>query len=158
MKKTAHRPRVRHSQQLSSVTPGYHLMDGLDQMLPSTWALTVQDVWFSQKETNIWVLFHWWLARQDKWDILKGEELVMKPIKCRTILMSTNEFYNIVHFCKDLQFALTRWTLHWLWITQRISGLTLESTLKPVWLDQRHVVQQVVPSVCGSMWWTVLHL
>ena len=48
----AHRPLVRHSQQLSSVTPGYHLMDGLDQMLPSTWALTVQDVWFSQKETQ----------------------------------------------------------------------------------------------------------
>ena len=51
---------------------------------------------------------------------------------------------------------ITRWTMHGPLTTQRDSELTLESTLKPVWLNQRPVVQQVVPSVCG--WgWLIVH-
>ena len=47
---------------------------------------------------------------------------------------------------------VTRWTMHWPWTTQRVNGLILESILRLVWLIQGPVVQQGVPSVCGSSW------
>ena len=54
--------------------------------------------------------------------------------------------------------SVTRWTMHGLWPGARVSGLILGSTLRLVWLDQRHVVQQVEQSACGWKSMSVLTL
>ena len=46
---------------------------------------------------------------------------------------------------------MIRYIVHWLWIRRGSSGLIWESTPMSVWLVQRPVVQQVTPSVCGSI-------
>ena len=67
-------------------------------------------------------------------------------------------FYKLLCIYINIKWHLfvTRWTMHGPLTKQRDSGLTLGSTLRPVWLDQTPVVQKVAPSVCGSMWLIVV--
>ena len=49
-----------------------------------------------------------------------------------------------------------RQTRHWFWTKIITSGLTLGSTLEPVWPNQRPVVQQVELWAFGWIWFTAL--